>query len=469
MDESFRDRITTVDEKGKRRWLYPKKPKGKFYQNRSWLSYLLLIILFIGPWIQFQSNPLFLFNVIERKFILFGQIFGPHDFYLFVFILITFFIFIILFTTVYGRVFCGWTCPQTIFMEMVYRKIEYWIDGDYAAQKRLSKQPWNLNKIFKRVLKYGIFYLIALAIAHTFLAYIIGAEKLLEIQMDPIQEHLTGFIAILIFSGVFFLVYTWFREQICLIVCPYGRLQGVMLDANSLVVSYDFVRGEGTTGRERLKGKENRWETVQDEGKGSCVDCNQCVLVCPTGIDIRNGTQMECINCTACIDACNHMMDMTKQPRGLVRIDSRKAVENSVENTFTTRSKAYTVILILLLGLITFLFSLRSSVEAVILRTRGYVFQEQGEDIINLYNISIYNKSREDSTLYLKLLDHEGSLELAGNQEISVPQGKEVSGVFFVKIPKQKIKEVSFPITVGMFEDNQLIQSYQTTFLGPRN
>ena len=223
-EEAFRDTISTVDEQGKRKWLFPKKPKGKYTNYRTYLSYVLLLMLFGTPWVKIDGEPLLMINVITRKFVLFGQVFWPQDFYLFGLIMITLVIFIVLFTTVYGRVFCGWLCPQTIFMEMVYRKIEYWIDGDYKQQQRLKKQAWNGNKIWKRILKYSIFYVIALAISHTFLAYIIGADELIKVQTSPIQEHLGGFITIIGFSWVFFFVFAWFREQVCLIVCPYGRL-----------------------------------------------------------------------------------------------------------------------------------------------------------------------------------------------------------------------------------------------------
>src|SRR5690606_17674876 len=326
IENSFRDRITTVDDEGKRKWLFPKKTKGKFTNYRTYLSYLLLVILFVTAWIKINGEPLLLFNILERKFVLFGQVFWPQDFILFAVIMITLVVFIVLFTAVYGRVFCGWICPQTIFMEMVYRKIEYWIDGDYKQQIQLKKQPWNSQKIVKRVLKYGLFYLIALIISHTFLAYIIGADKLLEIQTAPIKEHLGGFIAIILFSWVFFFVFAWFREQVCLIVCPYGRLQGVMLDRNSLVVIYDYIRGEN-----RAKFKKN--EDRKTENKGDCIDCNQCVDVCPTGIDIRNGTQLECINCTACMDACDFMMDKVGQDKGLIRIDSENAIAENKKQT----------------------------------------------------------------------------------------------------------------------------------------
>lgn len=461
IENSFRDRITTVDDEGKRKWLFPKKPKGKFTNYRTYLSYLLLVILFVTPWIKINGEPLLLFNILERKFVLFGQVFWPQDFILFAVIMITMVVFIVLFTAVYGRVFCGWICPQTIFMEMVYRKIEYWIDGDYKQQIQLKKQPWNSQKIVKRVLKYGLFYLIALIISHTFLAYIIGADKLLEIQTSPIKEHLGGFIAIILFSWVFFFVFAWFREQVCLIVCPYGRLQGVMLDRNSLVVIYDYIRGEN-----RAKFKKN--EDRKTENKGDCIDCNQCVDVCPTGIDIRNGTQLECINCTACMDACDFMMDKVGQDKGLIRIDSENAIAENKKQTFSLRAKAYTAVLIILIGFIVYLFTLRGSMEASILRTPGTLYQEKENGVIsNLYNVKVVNKSNKELKLTFDVHNMDGELQMVGSDTLVIEKGKSNQQAFFVNIHKNQLTEKSTKITIGIYDKGQLIKENTTSFLGP--
>jgi cytochrome c oxidase accessory protein FixG len=462
--ESFRDRITTVDEDGKRKWLYPKKPKGKFFNYRTALSYFLLLLLFITPWIRIGGEPLVMINIVTRKFVLFGQVFWPQDFYLFGLIMITMVVFIVLFTTVYGRIFCGWFCPQTIFMEMVYRQVEYWIDGDHKQQIKLKKQAWNFDKIWRRVLKYSLFYLIAVIISHTFLAYIIGSDELIRIQTSPIEEHLGGFIALLTFSWVFFFVFAWFREQVCLIVCPYGRLQGVMLDRNSLVVAYDYIRGEGTKGRAKFRKNEVR----ADVGKGDCIDCNQCVDVCPTGIDIRNGTQLECINCTACMDACDFMMENTGQDKGLIRIDSENAIANQTGNKFTTRSKAYTAILVLLVVIIVYLFTLRGSLEASILRTPGMMFQEQeGGFITNLYNVRVVNKSNKELDLTFKLMNVKGSIQMVGTDNLTVNKGESNQQAFFVKIHKDDLKAKKTEIVIGVFEGDLLLEEDKTNFLGP--
>jgi cytochrome c oxidase accessory protein FixG len=283
-DESFRDSIATITKEGKRNWIYAQKPKGKFYNARSILSIFYLAVFFSLPFIRVHGNPFFLFNVLERKFIFFGVIFWPQDFFIFGIGMLTFILFVVLFTVVYGRVFCGWACPQTIFMEMVFRKIEYWIEGDANHQRTLNKAPYTSQKIIKKGFKHIVFFAIAFIIANTFLAYIIGTDELFEMMREPLAEHVGGFISLLVFTGAFYGVYAFFREQVCLIVCPYGRLQGVMLDKNSILVAYDYLRGEP-----RAKFKKNEERT-----KGDCIDCHQCVNVCPTGIDIRHGTQLEC-------------------------------------------------------------------------------------------------------------------------------------------------------------------------------
>jgi cytochrome c oxidase accessory protein FixG len=242
--EAYRDSIATVDEQGKRLWVYPKKPKGRFTNWRNYLSWVLLAFLFGMPFIKLNGEPFLLFNILERKFILFGIVFLPQDFHLFGLAMITFIVFIILFTVVFGRLFCGWVCPQTIFMEMVFRKIEYWIEGDANAQRKLNLAPWTTDKILKKSAKQAIFFAIAVLVSNTFLAYIIGIDEVIKIATEPVSMHLGGFIAMILFSFAFYFVFSYLREQVCTTICPYGRLQGVLLDKNSIVIAYDYIRGE---------------------------------------------------------------------------------------------------------------------------------------------------------------------------------------------------------------------------------
>ncbi|GAA4054728.1 hypothetical protein GCM10022409_47270 [Hymenobacter glaciei] len=233
-DDAYRDSISTVDAAGKRVWLYPKKPAGRLYRARKWLSYGFLAVLFAGPWLRLNGLPLLMLNLPAQKFIILGQIFWPQDFFILLLATLTFLVFIILFTVVYGRVFCGWVCPQTIFLEMVFRRIEYWLEGDAPQQKALDRRELDWDKLWRKTTKHVLFLAVSFLIANTFLAYIIGSDALVAIVTDPLTAHLGGLAAMVGFTGVFYAVFARFREQVCTIVCPYGRLQGVLLDQDSL-------------------------------------------------------------------------------------------------------------------------------------------------------------------------------------------------------------------------------------------
>mgnify|MGYP002619813190 CR=1 FL=1 len=462
MDEqgTYRDTIATVDESGKRIWVYPKKPFGKFFNYRKWVSYALLILLFAGPHIKIAGEPMLLFNVLERKFVIFGQVFWPQDFYIFAIALVLGLVFIILFTVIFGRLFCGWVCPQTIFMEMVFRRIEYWIEGDWTHQKKLNQMPWNAEKIKKRILKHSIFWGISFLIANTFLAYIIGAEELWAIQTNHPKEHVGGLIALILFTTVFYAVFARLREQVCTTICPYGRLQGVLLDRNSIVITYDHVRGEN-----RAKFNKNEDRTTQ--GKGDCIDCNQCVNVCPTGIDIRNGTQLECINCTACIDACDHMMKAVGMDKGLIRYDSENSIATGKKFTWTRRMIAYTVVLFILLGVLVALIATRTDFDATILRQRGATFQElQDGRISNIYEIDLSNKTKHEYQIELRILEGKGEIEAVVKDMTLLPE-KHMRERFLIKMDPDDIKKGKNELYIGVYGNGELITTVRTTFVGP--
>ncbi|MDX1652556.1 MAG: cytochrome c oxidase accessory protein CcoG [Brumimicrobium sp.] len=458
--EEFRDHISTVDTSGKRIWIYPKKPSGRFHRMRLILSIVLLLFLFGAPHIYIKGEPLILFNILERKFVFFGQVFWPQDLYIFAFTMILVIVFIILFTVVFGRLFCGWVCPQTIFMEMVFRKIEYWIEGDWTHQKRLNNGPWNSEKIFKKSLKHFIFFLISFLIANTFLAYIIGAEELWNIQTSPVQEHLVGFIALVIFTFLFYGVFAFLREQVCTTICPYGRLQGVLLDKNSIVVAYDHKRGE-----KRAKFKKN--EDRDKLGKGDCIDCRQCVNVCPTGIDIRNGTQLECVNCTACIDACDHIMDNVGLSRGLIRYASEANIEGGKKFRWTTRTISYTVLLALLLVIWGILIGSRTNIDATILKQRGSSYQVLEKGMIsNIYEINLINKTKKEYEIDLQLQDSKGEITLVKQPLVLDPE-ESITERFIIKLPVQELENRQKKLKIEIIGNGETILQENTRFIGP--
>jgi len=459
-DEEFRDTIATVDEQGKRVWVYPKKPKGVFHNARIWVTVFLLSILFAGPFITISGRPLLLLNIFEREFVIFGQAFWPQDFFLLAVLLITFFVFIILFTVVFGRLWCGWACPQTLFMEMVFRKIEYWIEGDANQQRKLDKGPWNGDKVKKKAFKHFIFIAISILISHTVMAYLIGVDQVKEIVSQPPTENMAGFIGLLAFTGIFYWVFAFFREQACTTVCPYGRLQGVLLDKKSIAVMYDWLRGEP---RGRLKKGE-----VQ-ESKGDCIDCKLCVHACPTGIDIRHGTQLECVNCTACIDACDDVMLKINKPKGLIRYASHESIEKGKQKLFTPRVAAYTAVLVILLSILGFSLATRSDIETTILKVPGQLYQKTDDgQISNLYNLQFINKTYEEVKLTLKVENfEEAALSKVGEGEIIVPPNGLAEGIFFIKIPKEKINSAKTNLEIGIYKDGELIETAGTKFLGP--
>ncbi len=460
-DNQFRDKLATVDVSGKRVWLYPKKPRGRYHTSRVYVAIVLLLLLFAGPFIRVNGHAFMLFDIINRKFIIFGFPFWPQDFVIFVLAMITFVVFIVLFTVIYGRVWCGWACPQTIFMEMVFRKIEYWIEGDAGKQRKLNSMPWNSEKISKKLLKHSIFILIAVLIAHTLMAYLVGIDEVRVLVTHSPLDHLAGFTGLVGFSGIFYFIFAFFREQACVAVCPYGRLQSVFLGKSSIVVMYDWIRGEP-----RGKLKKNNPVTVD---RGDCIDCKMCVHVCPTGIDIRNGTQLECVNCTACMDACDDVMTRIRKPRGLIRYASYSSIKESLKTLFTSRVIGYSVVLFLLISLLGIILVSRTPVETTVLRVPGTLYQEQPENkISNLYNIQFVNKTFADKDLELILENYpDGTIRKVGGQNIHIPANGEIDGIFFIDLPKTDIKSMKTSLVLDVMEDGKLINRVKTTFFGP--
>lgn len=460
VEDAFREKISTVDAEGKRVWIFPKKPSGRYHTARAVVAAFLITLLLTGPFIKIGGQPLLLLNIFERKFVVLGQAFWPQDFVLLAITLITFFVFIILFTVVFGRIWCGWMCPQTLFMEMVFRKIEYLIEGDMAAQRRLAKAPWNAEKIWKKGLKHLIFILLSVVIAHTLMAYLIGADATWEIITHSPFRHKAGFIGMVGFTAVFYWLFAFFREQACIAVCPYGRLQGVLLSKESIVVAYDWIRGEP-----RGHIKKHAAQTVST---GDCIDCHLCVQVCPTGIDIRNGTQLECVNCTACIDACDEVMLKVGKPKGLIRFASYNSIKNGVQKLWNGRVMGYTAVLVVLVAVLGFSLATRSDIETTFLKVPGTLYQREPGLITNLYNAEFVNKTFRDLTLEVRVESpSEAQLVKVDGPVVQAPAEGLAKAVYFIKIPEENVTNARTIVRLGVYQDGKKIDELKVKFIGP--
>lgn len=455
-ESTFRDRPTTFSKEGKRVWLFPKMPKGKLYNIRRIIAWALLVFFYVAPFLKFRGEPLIFLNFLERKFVLFGNTFYPQDFHLLVLAIIALVVFIVLFTVVYGRIFCGWVCPQTVFLEFLYRPIEYLIDGDSSQQKKMANQEMDATKALKRILKHGIYLIISFFTILTFMAYVIGTGEVGQMLKGWPIEGFGILMGVLAFTGAHYFVFAWFREQVCTMICPYGRLQGVMLDVNTILVAYDYKRGEP-----RGKGGNGHY--------GDCINCRKCVAVCPTGIDIRNGTQLECINCTACIDACNSVMSVMNRPSGLIRFASEKSISEGQKVRFNARVIAYSLVLFSLLVLITYLFTVRGSFETNIIRSQGTMFQEYGPDSYsNLYNLELVNKTNSEIKVALKLLSPEGEVIVMGDS-LKAGKGEVAQRNLLIVLKKTEVKSSNNHLEIGVYQTGKLIDKISSTFVGPNS
>jgi cytochrome c oxidase accessory protein FixG len=456
------DAAITVGSEGKRRWLYPSLRKGRFYRWRSIISYVYLVFFFAGPFLRINGQPLLLLNVLERHFVIAGQVFWPQDIFLFVLATLVFIVCVALFTLAFGRVFCGWICPQTIFMEMVFRKIEIWIEGDANKRKHLDAAAWNREKILKKGAKHLLFILVSFLIANIFLAYIIGSEGLIKIVTETVSLHWVGFISIWVFTAVFYFVYSQVRELVCTVICPYGRMQGVLLDNDTIVVAYNTTRGEP-------RGKLDRKAGPTAPPLGDCVDCNLCVAVCPTGIDIRNGTQLECVNCTACIDACDYVMDKIHKPRNLIGYYSENMIANNQKPVFTGRMMGFSAVIAVMMTVLCYFIFSRTDLDMTVMRSAGMLYQEQPDGYIsNIYNAEIINKFNVPTSITIKADDPAIRIKYIQAPDM-IAKGGSTKVVFFVMVKASAIHSPKTDIKLQVIANNKIVETVSTSFIGPVN
>ncbi|MHB8521469.1 MAG: cytochrome c oxidase accessory protein CcoG [Limisphaerales bacterium] len=462
----FRDHLATADREGHRRWIYPKTIGGRFYRARTYVSWLLLAVMFVGPFVRINGNPLLLLNVVDRRFSVLGQIFWPQDMVIFALAGLVYLTSVIIFTAAFGRLWCGWTCPQTLLMEMVFRKIEYAIEGDASAQRALATAPWTAQKFLKKAAKHATFFGLSFTIGNTLLSYIMGSNRLFQIIRDDPRDHLAGLAFMVLFTLVFYAIFARFREQACTFICPYGRFQSTILDENTVVVAYDYKRGEKRAPLRRQQTNAQRLNA----GLGDCVNCRECVAVCPTGIDIRDGTQMECVNCTACIDACDAVMDRIGRTRGLIRYASLNSIERGEPFRITPRMAGYAWVLAALAAVLMFLLFSRSSVEATLLRAPGSLFQQTPDNKIeNLYTLKLINKTSRDVPVQLKLENPDGEIKVMGGEALLVPREQLFQTSVLIELRRKKLEGSNTQLEVGVYSGGRLLQTIHTAFVGPHD
>ncbi len=445
------DRLTTADEKGKRVWIYPSEVSGKFRLSRNILIGILVFVFLITPWIRIGENPLILLDIPNRKFSIFGILFWAHDAPMLFFVFGGIALSLFFVTAIWGRVWCGWACPQTVFVDGVFRKIEAWVEGKALQRQRLDQGPLTGEKIQKKLTKWFLYLLVSLVISHSFIAYFVGTSELaLMIRTSPYQNP-TSFMIMAFITVVILLDFGWFREQFCIIACPYGRFQSVLMDVNSMVVAYDKVRGEPRKNKDVVGQKD-----------GDCVNCFKCVRVCPTGIDIRNGVQMECIACTACIDACDDVMvNMGRQP-GLIRYASDAMSKTRFEKPFEprlgVRAILYSCVLLLFVIGLTYSVKTHEMVEAMFVRAIGSPYSEtKREDgtveVFNLFRLDLHNQSFGPLKVELKISEEwikKGVQIVRSEFSDELKAGVRERSNVFVKFPKSAIAagHAILPITV---------------------
>ncbi len=465
-EDSFRNALASVRPDGRRRWIFARQPSGSLYRARTALSVFLLGFLFLAPFIRVHGQPLMLLNVLERKFVILGAVFRPQDFHVVVVLALAVLVTLALSTVVVGRVWCGWLCPQTVFMEMLFRRIEFLIEGSAEQQVRFARGPWTRERTVRAALKHAVFFALSFLIANVFLAWIIGAPQLVDIVTDSPRRHVAGLLAITIFSFVFYAVFARFREQACIIACPYGRVMSSLVDERTVTITYDSVRGEP---RSRFVAGRRGISTAQSTaGAGDCIDCFRCVTVCPTGIDIRNGIQMECVGCTACIDACNDVMRRIGRPQGLIRHASVQALQHGSTRRFGGRVAAYAAVWMILVGAGIVLLATRPKLDVVILRQPGTLYATlAGGEIANFYTLEALNRSSDPTAFTIDVVEPAGATVTTLGPSPQVPAYGVLDARLLLRLPQGSFTGPSTAVKFAIRSNGQIVQQIDSAFLGP--
>lgn len=447
--------LPTLNPDGSRHWIRPKPSDGPWWRRRRVMAYLLMVVFVAIPHLHINGKPAILLDVPRREFTILGTTFLPTDTLLLMLLLATLVIAVFLFSALFGRVWCGWACPQTVYLEFLYRPIERLFEGGRSGSLNMDRQ--NAHFTPRRVAKYAVYLVLSLLLAHTFLAYFVGVEALARwVRLSPYQ-HPVPFIVMAVTTALVFIDFTWFREQTCLIACPYGRWQAVLLDRQSLVVAYDYRRGEP---RAHLKNR--------PEGAGDCIDCGACVITCPTGIDIRNGLQMECVHCTQCIDACDRIMDQVGSPRGLIRYATQDALAGQPKQLFRPRVVIYPVALALFVAAFVYALGTRPSADVTLLRGGGEPFRIETDGRVgNQLRIRVANRSRSEHAYGITILGAEAGQVIAPENPLVVGSGELRTTSVFVLLPRDAFAAGRRDITVRITASGGYVENFPYNLLGP--
>jgi cytochrome c oxidase accessory protein FixG len=450
-----RTQLTSVNEDGSRYVIHPSDTKGPFTNARRIVAIALIVVYALLPWIKIGGYPAVFLDTNAMRFHFFGLTFVSHDIWL-GFFLITGLVFGLFYvTSLFGRVWCGWACPQTVFLEHVYRRVERWLEGDAPQRRRLDEAPWNIQKILRRGLKHTLFLLISAAIAHLFMAYFVSIPALWSMMGSNPGENWGVFLFVFIYTVLLYFNYAWFREQLCIIICPYGRLQSVLIDDHSVVIGYDELRGEP-------RGK------LHEEEAGDCIDCNRCVQVCPTGIDIRQGLQMECVGCSNCIDACDAIMDKVNRPRGLIRYDSMQGLEGRKTKWIRPRTIAYSILLLIGIAVLTFSISGLSTASLTAWRLSGPPYHVDETYIRNQYMLRVTNRNNEPAYFSLSMTNASPGAVINGiDEKILIDGNGDALKALIVLVPKSSYQgESSMQLNV-LNEAGKTVAHRELEFIGP--